>query len=392
MRNTNEGGPNPQKNILKSVCFCVSLLLNFNLKDTLSLSKHGTRDPEVSISLQINGLPLIATEHLLWLRPSPHVAKLASGVPVPVAPISCLEDQRSHLGLRDQQLKFQHFYSSTKSPTWEANTLHSFLTLPSLLANKCSCLPQAHCQFLSTVWVKGLHCTQREGQGQCSPARPQPVVGEAEGSQRQAQEAAAVQGVHLPIRDTTGLPTNQQVLPQKHTPKRHTTNSNRLFMNNYHCTRLDDISRLESVQCITAWGKGGTPKTSKEEKTKCTQTFQTQTSRFYRLNHQDLWLSVWLHKRTRCCHPQRKCYRQLKSICAANHGDQRHRHQLLDYLHPNVPTCAAVWRLQCIWQYAAYFSKNDLTIGHALLKTQNWIGALHEHSIYIYIIYNLSKS
>ena len=64
-----------------------------------------------------------------------------------------------------------------------------------------------------------------------------------------------------------------------------------------------------------------------------------------------LWLSVGMHKRTRCCHPQWKCYRQLKSICAANHRDQCHRHQLLDYLHPNVSTCAAVWRLQCIWPY-----------------------------------------
>ena len=52
------------------------------------------RDPEVSISLQINGFPLIATEFLLWLRPSPHVAKLPSGVPVPVAPISYLQSWR----------------------------------------------------------------------------------------------------------------------------------------------------------------------------------------------------------------------------------------------------------------------------------------------------------
>ena len=148
----------------------------------------------------------------------------------------------SDLGLTGQQLKFQRFQtqSNTKSPledptkflTWEANILHSFLTLPSLLANTSSCLPQAHRQFLSTVWLKGLHCTQREGQGQCSPARPQPVVGEAEGCQRQAQEAAAVQGVHLPIRDTTGLPT--RLSPKIYTPKGKTrkasTNSNRLFI------------------------------------------------------------------------------------------------------------------------------------------------------------------
>ena len=128
----------------------------------------------------------------------------------------------SDLGLTDQQLKFQHFYneSNTKSPTWDANTLRSFLTLPSLQANTCSCLPQAHRQFLSTVRLKGLHCTQREGQGQCSPARPQPVVGEAEGSQRQAQEAAAVQGVHLPIRDTTGLPTSPTSPSPKYTHQR----------------------------------------------------------------------------------------------------------------------------------------------------------------------------
>ena len=191
----------------------------------LSLSKHGTRDPEVSISLQVNGSPLIATEFPLWLRPSPHVAKLPSGVPIPVAPISYLQSWRNDLGLTGQQLKFQRFQtqSNTKSPledptkflTWGANILHSFLTLPSLLANTSSCLPQAHRQFLSTVWLKGLHCTQREGQGQCSPARPQPVVGEAEGCQRQAQEAAAVQGVHLPIRDTTGLPT--RLSPKIHT-------------------------------------------------------------------------------------------------------------------------------------------------------------------------------
>ena len=160
------------------------------------------------------------------------------------------------LGSTNQQLKIQHFYneSNTKSHwkipheflTWETNAFHSFLTLPSLQANTCSCLPQAHCQFLSTVWLKGLHCTQCEGQGQCSPARPQPVVGEAEGSQRQAQEAAAVQGVHLPIRDATGFPTSYLTSPS---PK-NTYQSIRfeepaptqtaLFMDNHrHCKCLD---------------------------------------------------------------------------------------------------------------------------------------------------------
>ena len=76
MSTTNEGGPNPSKKkpLWRVSAFCVSLLL--------------------SISLQINGLPLIATEFLLWLQPSPHVAKLPSGVPVPVAPISYLQSWR----------------------------------------------------------------------------------------------------------------------------------------------------------------------------------------------------------------------------------------------------------------------------------------------------------
>ena len=188
MSTTNEGGANPQKQTSWRVSAfvllsCWTLILSIPIHH-LSLSNHGTW--ELSISLQINGFALIATEFLLWLGPSPHVAKLPSEVPVPVAPISFLQSWRKHLGLTDQQLKFQHFYneSNTKPPTWEANAFHSFLTLPSLLANTCSCLPQAHCQFLSTVWLKGLHCTQCEGQGQCGPARPQPVVGEAEGSQR----------------------------------------------------------------------------------------------------------------------------------------------------------------------------------------------------------------
>ena len=49
------------KNILKSFCFCVSLLLNFNLKETDTppelCQNMAPRDPEVSISLQINGFP-----------------------------------------------------------------------------------------------------------------------------------------------------------------------------------------------------------------------------------------------------------------------------------------------------------------------------------------------
>ena len=107
--------------------------------------------------------------------------------------------------------------SSTISPledptnflTWEAIAFRSFLTLSSLQANTCSCLPQAHGQFLSTVRLKGLHCTQCEGQGQCSSARPQPVRGRRlKAASAKHRKAAAVQGVHLPIRDTTGLPTN----------------------------------------------------------------------------------------------------------------------------------------------------------------------------------------
>ena len=77
------------------------------------------------------------------------------------------------------------------------------------------------------------------------PARPQPVMGEAEGSQRQAHEAAAVQAVHLPIRDTTGLPTSPTSPSPKYTRQRvrleepAPTQTAYLFMDNYHCTCFD---------------------------------------------------------------------------------------------------------------------------------------------------------
>ena len=50
-----------KKNILKSFCFCVSLLLNLNLKDTdappeLVKTWH-LENPELSISLQVNRVP-----------------------------------------------------------------------------------------------------------------------------------------------------------------------------------------------------------------------------------------------------------------------------------------------------------------------------------------------
>ena len=97
--------------------------------------------------------------------------------------------------------------------------------------------------------------------------------------------------------------------------------------------------------------------------------------------HEDLWLSVGLHKRTRCCHSQWKCYRPLKSICAANSRDQCYCHQLLDYLHPSVSTCAAVWRLQrivCGRQHTFLKKKWELTC-----FAQNWIRA---HVSYISLI------
>ena len=145
---------------------------------------------------------------------------------------------------------------------------------------------------------------------------------------------------------------------------------------------LMHISRLESMECITTWGKGGTPKTQFRGNRNVPKNYKQKLA-----IHEDLWLSVGLHKRTCCCHSQWKCYRQLKSICAANHRDQCHRHQLLDYLHPNVPTCA-VWRLQCIWQYAIVCSilfekrfDNWACIARSKLKTGS--GPMHEHSTYI---------
>ena len=149
-------------------------------------------------------------------------------------------------------------------------------------------------------------------------------------------------------------------------------------MDNYHCTLLDAHLQTGIYGMHHKLGEGrNTPKLSFVTIEMYPKVSNTNQQILLAIG-EGLWLSVGLHKRTRCCHPQWKCYRQLKSICAANHGDQCHRHQLLDYLHPNVPTCAAVRRLKCICQYAA-LSKNDLTI--ALLKTGSgpMHEALHEH-------------
>ena len=115
-----------KKKILKIFCVCVSLLLNLSLKNAdtppeLVKTWHlGTEH-----FLQVNGLPLIATEYLLWLRPSPHVDL---GFQFLSRQSVTCKVEGSDLGLTDQQLKLQHFYieSKTKSPTWEPNSLHSF--------------------------------------------------------------------------------------------------------------------------------------------------------------------------------------------------------------------------------------------------------------------------
>ena len=157
------------------------------------------------------------------------------------------------------------------------------------------------------------------------------------------------------------------------------------------------------MECITTWGKAGTPKTSKEEKTQLgCPSFRGNWNvrkRFKRKPadqpillaiHQDLWLSVGLHKRTRCCHCQWKCYRPLKSICAANRRDQCYSHQLLDDLHPNVSTCAAVWRLQRIFcgRQHTFLKKNDLPIDMLCSKLDQDPCLIYQSYIHIKYMYS----
>ena len=177
-----------------------------------------------------------------------------------------------------------------------------------------------------------------------------------------------------------------------------------LFMDNYHCTLLDAYLRTGIYGVHQNLGEGRNPQNFKEEKTQLgCPSFRGNWNVRKRFKHkpadqpillaihQDLWLSVWLHKRTRCCHCQWKCYRPLKSICAANRRDQCYRHQLLDDLHPNVSTCAAVCWFLRIWPYAAYFSKKRFDNRHALLKPGS--GPMHEHCTdIIKIIYHIRRS
>ena len=105
--------------------------------------------------------------------------------------------------------------------------------------------------------------------------------------------------------------------------------------------------------------------------------------------HEGLWLSVGLHKRTRCCHSQWKCYRPLKSICAANSRDQCYCHQLLDYLHPSTSTCAAVWRLQRIvcGRQHTFLKKKDLRIDMLCSKLDQGPCLIYQSYIYIKYMY-----
>ena len=352
---TNEGGPNPQKKHLEEFLLfvflsCWTLIFRMRIHH-LSLSKHGTRDPELSISLQVNGFPLIATEHLLWLRPSPHVAKLPSGVPVPGAPISYLQRSKK--------------WSRVNRPTAEVPTLLFEYKIPNMGSKhppQLSDPPFIAGQHMLLPPTSALPISQH-----CPAERPAPHSARRARSMQPCPATASCGRSWRQPALSTGSSCSASCSPPN---QRYNWIANKPFPKKY--TPKGKI-RKASTNSNRPWGKGGTHQTLKEEKTTdmySNVSTNQQTSRFY----QDLWLSVWLHKRTRCCHPQWKCYRPLKSIRAANSRDQRHRHQLLDYLHPNVPTCAAAcWFQRIFLRKAAFFLKKRFDNWHALLKTQNWI-------------------
>ena len=133
----------------------------------LSLSKHGTW--ELSISLQVNGPPLIATEHLLWLRPSPHVAKLPSGVPVPVAPISYLQSWRKSSRVNRPTAEVPTLLQRVEYKISNMGSKHPpQLSDPPFIAGQHMLLPPANFSALSG-WKA---CTTLSAKGKANAALP----------------------------------------------------------------------------------------------------------------------------------------------------------------------------------------------------------------------------
>ena len=219
---------------------CWTLILRIRIHH-LSLSKHGAW--ELSISLQINGFPLIATEFLLWLRPSPHVAKLLSGVPVPVAPISYLQSwrKRSRVDKPTAEdptlLQWVEYKIPLEDPTWIPNMGNKRLPQlsdPPFIAGQHMLLPPTSALPISQHCLAerpALHSVRR-----ARPMQPCPATASCGRSWRQpapSTGSSCSARCSPPNQRCNWIPNklSNKSIPKKYIPKhkiwRASTNSNR---------------------------------------------------------------------------------------------------------------------------------------------------------------------
>ena len=159
------------KNILKSFCVCVSLLLNFNLKDMdaptelvktwhLGIRKWafpykstGSHYSPLSICCDYDHLPMLQSFHLRFQflsRPS----------------VACKVEGSSNSWSSNTSTT-----SRIQNPQHGKQTkIHSFLTLPSLLANTCSASHKRTANFSALSGWKA--CTALSAKGKANAALP----------------------------------------------------------------------------------------------------------------------------------------------------------------------------------------------------------------------------
>ena len=246
----------------------------------LSLSKHGTRDPEVSISLQINGFP--TNRH--W----------ASAVTTTISPCckasiwgssSCLAHQllaklkkSSRVNRLTAEVPTLLQRVEYKIPNMGRKHLRQFSD-PPFIAGQHMLLPPTSAQPISQ------HCpAERPAPHSARRARPMQPCPATASRGRSWRLPALSTGSSCSARCS---PPNQRYnwianklsnksIPKKYTPKRKirrgSTNSN---------SAIHGQLSLYTSWCISPdWNPWNA-----SWQLKCTQTFQTQTSRFY-------WLSM----------------------------------------------------------------------------------------------------
>ena len=185
----------------------------------------------------------------------------------------------SHLGLTDQQLKFQHFYneSNTKSPNMGRKRLPQFSD-PPFIAGQHMLLPPTSAPPISQHCLAerpALHSARR-----ARPMRPCPATASRERSWRQpalstgsscsARCSPPNQRYNWIANKTFPNNTHQRVRVEEPAP----TQTAWLFMDNYYCARLDAYLQNEIYGMHHNLREGRNTQNSVSWQSKCTQTFQ----------------------------------------------------------------------------------------------------------------------